>query len=216
MTGTAAPQALVDAVLGLLRTSLDASITCRCLVAVSLDGRVLLDVDLVGADAAVAATALVSAHLTPSGALNEVLWGRVEPGVPVTFDVRAAVEAQQASAPDGAAVFDAFRAALGDGPAAASRCFTPDGVFSHASFVAGGPRVLARGRRDIETALQARPPGPPRAELAAVGQVGRWVMIEGWGVSPQGRKPFVSSLTMDDAGLILRYTSVGVVALPLQ
>jgi hypothetical protein len=137
------------------------------------------------------------------------MWGRIDPPVPTPFDVAEALAARGAP-PDAEAVFADFRSALGEGPRAAASCFAEVGVFSHASFVPGGPRVLAHGPYEIELALQARRPGPPALELVVVAQVGRWALISGWGNSPQGRRAFLSSFTMDRTGRLLRYLSVGV------
>ena len=156
------------------------------------------------------ATWLVSARRQVSGSVGGVQWGRVEPAVPWPATGFDDPSDDPTGAPDGREVFTAFCAALAHGPSAAARCFTEDGVFSHAPFVAGRPRVLARGRRAIEEALQDRRPGPPSLELVTLAQAGRRVMIAGWGNGPQGRKPFVSGFTMSADGALQRYLSVGV------
>ena len=209
MTEPTLPTSVIDAVRGLLQPAVAPGGTLDCLVAVNVCDGALLEFDARDHAGAVRATVLVSAGLTPAGDVGEVRWGRVEPAVPVSFDVAAATDESGGRAPDGARVFEMFRAALGEGPRAAAHCFTFDGVFSHASFRPGGPRVLARGREAIEAALEDRRPGPPTAEVSALGQVGRWVLIDGWGTGPQGRRPFVSTFTMDDAGQLVRYSSVG-------
>lgn len=157
-----------------------------------------------------AATWVLRAEVLPSGAVTDLTCGRIAPAVPLPADVVGAATADPGSTPDGAAVFTDFCAALAEGPASAARCFSDDGVFSHAPFVADRPRVLATGRGAIETALQDRRPGPPNLELVTLAQLGRWVMIEGWGNGPQGRKPFLSSFTMSADGALQRYLSVGV------
>jgi hypothetical protein len=202
------PDLLADIVTS-VRPRLAAGARCVPVAAMVVPNGVLIEaVECADGSDEALATVMLSAEISPDGALTGIAMGRVEPSVPTGAAV--ASTAPDRTIPDGADVFARFCAALGEGPEAAAQCFAASGWFSHASFAPGGPRVLVQGPEAIARALQHRRPGPPTLDLVATAQVGYSMMMHGWGRAPTGRRPFVSSLTFDTDGRLLRYLSVGV------
>ena len=198
-------------VLATVSAAMDHADILRCVVAMRTPGGLVVEALLPeGSPGAVRTTVLAAADLAGDGSLGGIRWARIAPAVPIAFDPAEVLADQGAARPEGRAVFTSFVTALGEGPAAAAVCFAEGGVFSHAAYVPGRPRILVTGRQAIESALADRRPGPPDLQVVALVQVGRWVMIDGRANTPEGPRPFVSSFSVDPAGRLLRYVSAGV------
>ena len=91
----------------------------------------------------------------------------------------------------------------------AAACFSPDTLYSHPPYFPGAARSEFRGREELDAGFVLRGPRTNVHELSVVVQRGRECMVEGYSHRPGGESAqFVSSLSLDDDGLIRRYAAV--------
>jgi len=91
----------------------------------------------------------------------------------------------------------------------AAASFSMDTLYSHPPYFPGAPRSEFRGRDELNAGFAMRGPRKNFHELTVVLQRGREGIIEGYSHRPDGGSAqFVSSLSLDDEGLIRRYVVV--------
>lgn len=109
---------------------------------------------------------------------------------------------------DARPVLDTYFSLLEGGDAAgAAACFSEDVLYSHPPYAPGQPRVEYRGRDALRSGFEKRGPRPWRHRILVAVQSGSECIVEGdvGGIAAGGRGGYLSSVSLDEAGLILRY-----------
>jgi hypothetical protein len=151
------------------------------------------------------ATFTWSAQLDGDGLLTRVLAQRCRPVEPSPTWRRPLPE----SSTDAYAVLDRYFTNLQAGRfAEAVACFSPDVLYDHPSYVAGGPRVTFRGPDQLlDGFTRERPRSTVRQVVTTCLQAGLDGFVEGVVEGIPNGGSFVSSFTLDPNGLIERYVA---------
>jgi hypothetical protein len=153
-----------------------------------------------------AATIVASFQLDASGAITRVLTYRCPPIDPSSsWD-----EPEDGDPGDARAALDRYFGDLDAGRLeAAALSFSEDVLYSHPPYWPGAPRSEFRGRAELMAGFGARGIRKNVHELTVSIQRGRECLVEGFSHKPDGpTSQFVSSLSLDERGLIRRYASV--------
>jgi len=152
-----------------------------------------------------AATFVASLQLDDDGAIARCLCFH---GPPVEPSASWDAEAPAPAAAARPALDRYFRHLIAGEFAEAAACFSEDCLYSHPPYVPGGPRVAFRGRGKLLSAFAGqRGNRPARPRIVRCLQRGSDCFIEGVvdGIPDGGS--FVSSVSLDRDGLILRYVA---------
>ncbi len=111
---------------------------------------------------------------------------------------------------DARAVVDRYFNRLDEGDfSAAVACFSADVLYSHPPYSPGAGRAEFRGADELLAGLERRGVKPHRHHVLLVSpQNGPDCLIEGYSVDQPHGSSFISSCSLDDAGLIKRYLAV--------
>jgi hypothetical protein len=162
------------------------------IVAVAADGQ-----DLLLEARVVDGTFGAAVSLDADGAVKRVLSFRTQPVEPPA-PLGPAVG-------DGRATLDTYFARLEAAEfAAAAACFSPDVLYSHPPYAAGGARVEYRGRDALAAGFAARGPRRWHHHVLRFAQHGDRCLVEG---DVEGLGVWLSSFSLDADGLIARYCS---------
>jgi SnoaL-like protein len=107
-------------------------------------------------------------------------------------------------------LLEAYFSLLEGGDAAgAAACFSEDVLYSHPPYAPGRPRVEYRGRDALQAGFEKRGLRPWRHRILVAVQDGSECIVEGdvGGLDDGRRGGFLSSLSLDADGRILRYCS---------
>ena len=143
------------------------------------------------------ATVAASLQLDESGAVRRGLAFRTRPV--------AAPDPSAWNGHDARAALDTYLAHLEEGDfARAAGCFAGDALYSHPPYDATGDRVDVVGRDALRALFERRGRQPWRHRTIVAIQSGSHCLVEG---DVEGLGSFISSLSLDEDGRILRYVS---------
>ena len=152
------------------------------------------------------ATIVASFQLDGSGAVTRALTFRVPPIEPSSSWSRPAAGAPA----DARAVLDRYFRALDSARFEdAVACFSKDVLYSHPPYWPGAERAEFRGRDELAAGFEARGPRKNYHEITVCTQRGLECLVEGYSHKPETGQTsqFISSLSLDDEGLIRRYAA---------